>query len=150
MGHAVLRRAFRHETPEIALVFLAARRGLLPDVPMVHPDDDVEPWIREELFYETEIWVAVANGRIVAMMSLAPGWVEHLYVHPEAQRTGVGTELLDLAKNSPLAGGGLALWTFQANSGARRFYERHGFVAVELTDGDGNEERTPDVRYEWR
>ena len=41
------------------------------------------------------------------------------------------------------------LWTFQSNHGARRFYERHGFVAVQHTDGD-NEEGAPDVRYEWR
>jgi hypothetical protein len=33
---------------------------------------------------------------------------------------------------------------------ARRFYERHGFVAVEHTDGAGNEEREPDVRFLWR
>ncbi|MBA3264774.1 MAG: hypothetical protein H0T14_00160 [Nocardioidaceae bacterium] len=32
--------------------------------------------------------------------------------------------------------------------GARRFYERLGFVAVQWTDGD-NEERALDVRYEW-
>ena len=40
------------------------------------------------------------------------------------------------------------LWTFQRNAGARRFYERNGFVAVEFGDGTGNEEREPDVRYE--
>jgi len=44
---------------------------------------------------------------------------------------------------------GLELWTFQVNDGARRFYERHGFRAVEVTDGAGNEERQPDVRYAW-
>ena len=37
---------------------------------------------------------------------------------------------------------------FQKNEGARRFYERHGFTAVEWTDGD-NEEGAPDVRYRW-
>jgi len=42
----------------------------------------------------------------------------------------------------------IRLYTFQANVGARRFYERHGFVAVEMTDGD-NEEHEPDVRYGW-
>jgi ribosomal protein S18 acetylase RimI-like enzyme len=45
---------------------------------------------------------------------------------------------------------GLWLWTFQTNTGARRFYERHGFVAVDETDGSANEERAPDVRYAWR
>ena len=28
-------------------------------------------------------------------------------------------------------------------------YERHGFVAEEFTDGHGNEERTPDIRFRW-
>lgn len=149
MDHVLMRRAFLHETPEIADVFLEARRGLMPDVPMVHPDADVEPWIRQTLFRDSQIWVAVASGRIVGMISLTPGWVEHLYVHPEAQGTGAGTALLEMAKNSPLAAGGLALWTFQVNAGARRFYERHGFVALEWTDGSGNEELTPDVRYGW-
>jgi hypothetical protein len=43
----------------------------------------------------------------------------------------------------------LNLWTFQANAQARRFYERHGFRLIEMTDGSGNEERTPDARYRW-
>ena len=38
--------------------------------------------------------------------------------------------------------------TFARNAGARRFYERHGFVAVAFGDGTGNEEGEPDVRYE--
>jgi ribosomal protein S18 acetylase RimI-like enzyme len=40
------------------------------------------------------------------------------------------------------------LYTFQENTGARRFYERHGFKAVKLTDGHDNEENCPDVLYE--
>lgn len=32
--------------------------------------------------------------------------------------------------------------------GARRFYERHGFVVVDATEGD-NEEGAPDVCYQW-
>ena len=43
----------------------------------------------------------------------------------------------------------LKLWTFEANVGARRFYESHGFVATRRTAGD-NEEGAPDVCYEWR
>jgi hypothetical protein len=39
--------------------------------------------------------------------------------------------------------------TFQSNAGARRFYEREGFVAVEETDGRGNEEGAPDLRCVW-
>lgn len=63
-------------------------------------------------------------------------------------RRAAGTLLLRRAMEEH--GEGFQLWTFQANEGARRFYERHGFVAVEFTDGARNEEKTPDVRYEWR
>jgi len=45
---------------------------------------------------------------------------------------------------------GLRLWTFASNTGAQRFYERHGLRLVEETDGSRNEERTPDALYEWR
>ena len=43
----------------------------------------------------------------------------------------------------------LELWVFQKNDGARRFYERHGFRLVRLTDGADNMEREPDALYAW-
>jgi GNAT superfamily N-acetyltransferase len=83
---------------------------------------------------------------VVAVMALTPGHLEQLYVAPDRLGGGIGRRLVDLAKErSP---SGLSLWTFQVNDRARRFYERNGFVAVELTDGS-NEEGQPDVRYEW-
>jgi hypothetical protein len=39
------------------------------------------------------------------------------------------------------------LHCFQANTGARRFYERHGFRAEVFGDGSGNEEGLPDILY---
>ena len=42
----------------------------------------------------------------------------------------------------------LRLYTFQCNVGARRFYERAGFAAVEFGNGSNNEESEPDIRYE--
>lgn len=149
MSGPTVRPAEAGESPAIAAVFLAARRGLLPDIPMVHPDADAPRWIRDILFATTAIWVAVEDGGIVAMMSLSPGWLEHLYVHPQAQGRGIGAALLETAKRSDHGAAGLRLWTFQANAKARRFYERHGFAAEAFTDGSGNEERTPDVRYVW-
>jgi ribosomal protein S18 acetylase RimI-like enzyme len=55
--------------------------------------------------------------------------------------------LLEQAK--ALLGSPIRLYTFQANQGARRFYERHGFRAVAFGDGSNSEERCPDVLYEW-
>jgi GNAT superfamily N-acetyltransferase len=148
--NALLRPACIDDIPAAAETFLAARRSILHIVPMVHPDESVGPWMRDVLFRTTEMWVAERDGRIAALMSLSPGWLEHLYGHPDFHGQGIGTALLAWAKRQPHAAGGLELWTFQGNSGARRFYERHGFAALEFTDGAGNEEKTADVRYEWR
>ena len=56
--------------------------------------------------------------------------------------------MLDHVKN--LCPERLDLWVFQKNDGARRFYERHGFELVRLTDGAGNMEQEPDALYRWR
>ncbi|WP_432720473.1 GNAT family N-acetyltransferase [Jeongeupia wiesaeckerbachi] len=67
-------------------------------------------------------------------------------VAPALVGRGIGTLLLAHAMGTlPQP---IRLRTFQANLGAQRFYERHGFAAIELTDGHANEERCPDVLYE--
>ena len=58
-----------------------------------------------------------------------------------------GARLVDVAKRR--RPDGLQLWTFASNAGAQRFYERHGFVARERTDGSENEEGAPAIRYRW-
>lgn len=79
-------------------------------------------------------------------IAMTPGWINHLYVDPQYHNRGIGSALVEHAKALQNE---LVLWTFQANGGARRFYESRGFAPVEFTDGMANEERTPDVRYAW-
>ena len=83
---------------------------------------------------------------VAALIVLEPGWIDQLYVDPMYTRGGLGSRLVDLAKE--INPDGLDLWTFQTNGGARRLYERHAFVAVDTTEGD-NQEGAPDVRYHW-
>src|SRR5262249_29385446 len=104
-------------------------------------------WIRG-IFARHSVWLAVDDKRIVGIASRDGEWVAQLYVAPGHTGMGIGQKLLDRMLDEGGAGGGLRLWTFQRNAGARRFYERNGFSAVEFTDGEGNEEREPDVRYE--
>ena len=142
-----VRRAAGDDAAAVAAVFLDSFHATY-EFPLAHTDDEVRGWIRDRLIPEHEVWVATDEGRVVALLALAPGWVEQLYVAPERLGQGIGGRLLALAKaRQPDA---LQLWTFQVNGRARRFYEHHGFVPVEQTDGSGNEERQPDVRYEWQ
>jgi GNAT superfamily N-acetyltransferase len=143
----ILRRSRTDESDAIAALWLHARAAAVPSIPRpVHTDDEVRQWFATIVLPTSEVWVIEHEDRLVALMVLHDGWIDQLYVDPPSARLGLGSGLLDLAKE--LNPQGLDLWTFQANTGARRFYERHGFVAVASTDGD-NEERAPDVRYRW-
>jgi GNAT superfamily N-acetyltransferase len=98
---------------------------------------------------EREVWLVVAgDGTVLGVMVLDGDWVGQLYVDPAWTRKGLGARFLELAKRRQP--GGLQLWTFASNVRAQRFYERHGFTVQERTDGSGNEERAPDLRYAWR
>jgi GNAT superfamily N-acetyltransferase len=141
-----LRRGRIAEAAAIADVFLDSFHATY-EFPLAHADDEVRGWVRDRLVPMYETWVAEDDGNIVAFMALLPGHLEQLYVAPDRLGGGIGRQLVDLAKQrSP---SGLSLWTFQVNARARRFYERNGFVAAELGDGSTNQERQPDVRYEW-
>jgi putative acetyltransferase len=125
----------------------AAIRATLPGLLEPHTAAEDAQWIRG-IFARHSVWLAVDGQRVVGIASRDGEWVTQLYIAPGHTGMGIGQKLLDRLLAEAAAGGVLRLWTFQRNAGARRFYERNGFVAVELTDGKGNEEREPDVRYE--
>jgi len=104
-------------------------------------------WFTTVVLPAQKTWVIDHGDVVVALLVLGPdGWIDQLYVDPDFVGRGLGSLLVDVAKAA--APDGLELWTFQANVRARRFYKRHGFVAVATTDGE-NEEGAPDVRYRW-
>jgi GNAT superfamily N-acetyltransferase len=142
------RRAGPDEGVAIADLWLRSRKASFPANPLpIHDDEDVRNHFATVVMPTTEVWVIDgAEPGIVALMVLHLGWVEHLHVDPELTGLGLGSQLIDVAKQR--SAGGLDLWTFQSNAGARRFYERHGFAAVAMTDSD-NEEGEPDVHYRW-
>ncbi|HEY4943377.1 MAG TPA: GNAT family N-acetyltransferase [Rhizomicrobium sp.] len=140
-----IRRATLDDAEETAAVFIAAFKSMT-FVPKLHGEDEDRVFVRG-LIADKETWVAARNGRIVGLACIDGGWLEHLYVHPSRHNTGTGTKLFEhVARRHP---NGFQFWTFQANAGARRFYERHGCALVRLTDGADNEEKTPDALYVW-
>ena len=143
----MIRRATAADAAAVAEVWLLSRKASVPAIPPpVHDDADVRLFFAQVVIPERDTWVIDLDGEVVALLALEGGWVDHLYVRPDHVGHGLGSELLALAKRQ--RPDGLDLWTFQSNVGARRFYERHGFTAVAMTDGD-NEEGEPDVHYRW-
>lgn len=142
-----VRRADPEEAVEIADVWLRSRAASVPAIPQkVHADHEVRSWFRDVVLPTKEVWVVDDDDAVVALLVLEDDWIDQLYVDPTHTGCGLGTRLVEVAKlRRPR---GLQLWTFQANDRARRFYERHGFIAIDTTDGD-NEEGAPDVRYQW-
>lgn len=144
----MIRRARPDDADEIVDTFVASVRTLLAFLPDLHTDEEHRWFVTEVVPRDHEIWVAEEAGRVVGFAAIAETMLGHLYVHPRYQRRGIGSQLL--AKTKELRPEGFSLWTFPVNESACRFYERHGLRPVEYTDGSGNEEKVPDVRYEWR
>jgi GNAT superfamily N-acetyltransferase len=141
----VIRRATADDVDDMAAVFRRSFRSI-GGLPELHtPEEDRQHYAR--LVRDHEAWIEDDDG-IVGIAVLKDDELDALYVDPEHQRSGVGSRLFAIATEQRPAG--FTFWVFQHNERARRFYEGHGCRAVKFTDGAGNEERTPDVLYEWR
>ena len=93
------------------------------------------------------VWVVEGDDTIVGLLVVSRdgAWIDQLYVDPSHTGHGIGSRLIDWAKEG--APGELNLWTFRSNVGARRFYERHGFGAIAASND--NEEGAPALHYRW-
>lgn len=133
---------------QISEIFIASRADALPTVKQVWSNDQIRAWIRNTVVQLGDVWVAKSKNDIVGFLALVGDEIDHLYVSPDYYRQGIGSRLLDKAKEaSPTR---LCLFTFQVNARARNFYESHGFRAISFNDGTRNEEDEPDILYEWR
>jgi|OM-RGC.v1.023811774 GNAT superfamily N-acetyltransferase len=151
-GGLRIRRAVAGESDAVALLHRTAFDTAMPHLVGLHTPDDDRWFFRERVFARDEVWVAIMDdgpegGHLIGGYCAVRGdWLNQLYVDPRHWTRGIGSALLEQARADRPA---LQLWTFQCNSRARRFYEARGFVLAELTDGSGNEENEPDVRYVW-
>lgn len=97
------------------------------------PDADVAAMLeRGEAFgaFEGERLVGKLTVDALPYPSLAHTfWVHAVYVHPDARGSGASTALMQIAVEHARAKGArrVVLWVNEANTPARRFYERFGF-----------------------
>ena len=114
--------------------------------PSLHTLDETCVFYREA-FAKGPIWGAFDGDRLVGHIALEPGWVEHLFVEPDRQREGIGRALLDIGMREQ---DDLQLYTYAANTPARRLYDAAGFVVEEHGFDPEHDDRVPNVRYRWR
>jgi GNAT superfamily N-acetyltransferase len=138
-----LRPATASDARAIARIMRAALASF-DWMPMVHTSDEDLAFIAGIVLPGQEVTVAETGEGVVGFIAVHGEWVEQLYLHPAWTGRGIGGRLIHEATAAMPV---IFLHCFQANEGARRFYERHGFVAETFGDGSQNEEGLPDIRY---
>ena len=140
----MIRRATPEDAEVVARIFREARDEAMPWLPDLHtPEEDVG-WFRGLL--AGEAWIFEEGGEPLGYAAMKDGELHDLYVAPEAQRRGVGGALF--AQVQTAYPSGFRFWVFRDNTRARPFYDARGCVVVDSSE-DGNEEKLPDVLYEW-
>ncbi|WP_109506374.1 GNAT family N-acetyltransferase [Nocardioides speluncae] len=144
-----VRAAEAADAEAMADLYTAARVAAVPQMPpALHTNAEDRAWMAARLADgDHEAWVAEDAGALLGYALFTETWLDHLFIRPDRTGSGVGGVLLELVKS--LRPRGFALWVFETNLGARRFYARHGLLELERTDGATNEEKAPDVRMAW-
>lgn len=115
-----------------------------PWMPKLHSRESHLAHMRRQMA-QAQVWTIGTPA--LGCLVLDGDEVDALYLAPQARGRGLGKALLDKTKSRQSR---LELWVFQANEGARRFYQREGFVELRRTEGEANEEGLPDIRMGWR
>jgi GNAT superfamily N-acetyltransferase len=140
------RLATTDDADAIADVFSRSFR-VLTFLPWLHTVEEDRRFIANVILTECEVTVAEDGSGLVSFLARQGEELRLLHTRPDRIGAGAGTQLVERAKTSGVAG--LELWCFQDNVRARRFYEARGFRPIRFTDGENNEEKMPDIRYRW-
>ena len=142
----VMRRIEIADAEAVSRIARVARFGAIPNFPDLHtPAEDLEFYRSQIKAKSGYVWVD-GNGSVVGFVLWLGAFIDHLYVEPNHQHSGIGTRLLDRAV-ADMGVPEARLWTFQANARAVAFYTKNGFTVLEETDGSANDERMPDYLF---
>ena len=117
---------------------------------LAQPYDDDAVMLRSRIDRELaagwRLFVAVVDGGIAGMLALKPGVLDQLFVAPERQGQGVGTQLF--AHACAELSDGFTLRTQAENHLARRFYVSRGMQLERIGPHPGGLPR-PCAWYRW-
>ncbi|MBL1437955.1 MAG: GNAT family N-acetyltransferase [Rhodobacteraceae bacterium] len=117
-----------------------------PWFPNHAPESASEQSMRNRIESDT-VYLEKNQRDVEGFIAFSNGYLDCLYLTPEARNHGLGRRLLAKAKaESPE---GLSLWVLAQNKAAIRFYTREGFSETARGDGSDNEENMPDVCMKW-
>ncbi|UJW84192.1 GNAT family N-acetyltransferase [Devosia sp. SL43] len=145
MDGITLRQANAEDIADVAGLFARSRAVALPFLPVLHSGAEDIAFLAGYL-ERGLLTLAERDGRLLGFLAETPGWIEQLYLEPDQRGQGIGSRLVDAAKQRQNR---LELWCFVDNHAGRAFYIRHGFIEIRRTDGD-NEEKLPDILLGWQ
>jgi GNAT superfamily N-acetyltransferase len=115
------------------------------------PSDDIRGHWREIVADEDgEVYLAEEDGEALGSVSIGGEFLRTLYVRPQAQGTGIGSRLHDMALERLGKRGckHAKLWTLEENWPARKFYENRGWRLTDVTRMVPFPPYPVDVQYE--
>jgi len=110
-----------------------------------HPLEEQRQYFVDEILPKFDLRVAMKNNEIVGFVASDGDSIDALYIRVSEIGNGIGTSLLNWAKDR--SNGKLWLFTFARNLNAQRFYEKSGFEVI----ARGREPiwGLDDIKYEW-
>jgi putative acetyltransferase len=145
MQGITLRQAVADDIAEVAGLFARSRAAALPFLPVLHTAEEDLAFFGRALDSGL-MTLAEQSSLLLGFMVETPGWIDHLYLEPDQRGRGIGSMLLNRAKQRQER---LELWCFADNLAGRAFYVTQGFAEIRRTDGD-NEEKLPDILFGWQ
>jgi GNAT superfamily N-acetyltransferase len=148
-GNLVIREYEERDFDAVTILWRVSREVSMPEFQREkgHFFFEDQGYYRNHVLTHNKVWVVEKAERPVAFMAMEKDFIDLLYVHPDHWRQGIGTTLLNFARErSP---DHLWLYTLQANTNARSFYEKKGFLAEKFGISPPPES-APDVEYHWR
>jgi len=110
-----------------------------------HPLSEQRQYFIAQVLPHNRVTLAVLESQLVGFVAASAESVSQLHVQVGLHRQGIGSALLALSKAQST--GSLWLYAFTQNVRACRFYEKHGFVAIER--GFEPQWQLEDVKYSW-